>query len=77
MTVFPEHVKCSGPILKEIVLWRYLQSWLTVAMKCLVMYSYSRHASPPGKAERYQAPWTNKSLGMGIKDVGILNDGRN
>lgn len=39
ITVFPMHVKCSGPILKEIVLWRYLQSWLTVAMKCLVMYS--------------------------------------
>lgn len=39
ITVFPTHVKCSGPILKEIVLWRYLQSWLTVAMKCLVMYS--------------------------------------
>lgn len=26
MTVFPVQVKCSGPILKEIVLWRYLQS---------------------------------------------------
>lgn len=39
ITVFPMHVKCSGPILKEMVLCRYLQSWLTVAMKCLVMYS--------------------------------------
>lgn len=26
MTVFPVQVKCSGPILKEMVLWRYLQS---------------------------------------------------
>jgi hypothetical protein len=26
MTVFPEQVKSSGPILKEMVLWRYLQS---------------------------------------------------
>lgn len=26
MTVFPVQVKCSGPIRKEMVLWRYLQS---------------------------------------------------
>ena len=39
MTVLPEQVKRSGPIRKETLLCRYLQSWLTVAMKCRVMYS--------------------------------------
>lgn len=54
MTVLPVQVKCSGPIRKEMVLCRYLQSWLTVAMKCLVMYSYSRQASPPAKGAAAQ-----------------------
>lgn len=30
-----------------MVVCRYLQSAPTVAMKCLVIYSYSRHPSPP------------------------------
>lgn len=58
MTALPVQVKRSGPIRKETLLCRYLQSWLTVAMKCRVMYSYSRQASPPatGEAAQRQAP---------------------
>lgn len=50
--VFPLHIKISVPMSNSMVVCRYLQSWLTVAMKCRVMYSYSRQPSlPAGPAE--------------------------
>ena len=74
MTVLPVQVKRSGPIRKEMVLCRYLQSWLTVAMKCLVIYSYSRQASPPATAAylvlglRLQQPCTQgPAAGLGCQ----------
>lgn len=37
--VFPQQEKASVPMRKSMVVCRNLQSWLTVAMKCRVMYS--------------------------------------
>lgn len=52
MGVFPPQEKRSVPMLNSMVDCRYLQSWLTVAMKCRVMYSYSRQPSLPAEQHR-------------------------
>lgn len=45
--VLPQHEKASPPMLKSMVVCRYLQSSLTVAMKWRVIYSKSRQPSLP------------------------------
>lgn len=60
MGVFPPQEKRSVPMLNSMVVCRYLQSWLTVAMKCRVMYSYSRQPSLP--AEQQRTTWMRAGL---------------
>lgn len=54
-------MKISVPMSNSMVVCRYLQSWLTVAMKCRVMYSYRRQPSLPAE------PQQTRKWGQGIQ----------
>lgn len=73
MRVLPLHIKISVPMSNSMVVCRYLQSWLTVAMKCRVMYSYSRQPSlPAGTAEDEKLRWKNINQGLRVRILEVV-----